>query len=125
MQQAELQGFDDAILCHVDGYLCEATTSNLFWVKNQVVHTPALECGILPGTIRQLILEICAEQHIPCQQAWYTVDDLLESDEAFCSNSSTWIKPIGQVDGQKISLGPISRMLHQHIAEIIRKNCKQ
>ena len=52
------RGLDDALLVHPDGWVLEGTASNLFFFEADTLHTPARECGILPGITRDVLLEI-------------------------------------------------------------------
>ena len=57
-RDAHARGFDDAILVHRDGWALEGSASNLFFFESDTLHTPALECGILPGITRDTVLEL-------------------------------------------------------------------
>lgn len=70
-----------------EGYLAEGIVSNLFWVKNNVVYTPALETGILNGITRQYVKALLAKENIPCREGLYLLKDLEEADEVFVTNS--------------------------------------
>lgn len=55
--RAKAEGYDDVIICNQDNYICETTKANIFWVIDEELYTPALSCGLLNGTIRQIICE--------------------------------------------------------------------
>lgn len=65
----------------------EASSSNLFFVKHQQLCTPLIDtCGV-EGTIRQQILLLAEQWHIPFKQAHYGINDLLQATEIFICNS--------------------------------------
>jgi para-aminobenzoate synthetase/4-amino-4-deoxychorismate lyase len=51
---------DDVLLVNRRGDLTESTTANLVVRLDGVLHTPPLECGLLPGVLRQRLLAIGA-----------------------------------------------------------------
>ena len=54
--EARAAGADDALFLTIDGYLSEATSANLFLVRDGALATPSLACAILAGTTRDWIL---------------------------------------------------------------------
>ena len=51
------RGFDEAVFLNSKGELTEGTVSNLFFVADKRLYTPATDCGLLTGTIRRLLIE--------------------------------------------------------------------
>ncbi|MGY4793494.1 aminodeoxychorismate lyase [Lysinibacillus fusiformis] len=96
------------------GYVAEGVTSNVFWVKNDILYTPSLETGILPGIIRAWIIEKANVLDIEVQQGFYTKEDLLQSTECFITNSVQEFVPISSLDNQRFlgNKGPIYSLLH-------------
>ena len=54
---AEAEGYDDALMLDYRGYVAEATGANLFFVKDNVIHTPKPDC-FLNGITRQTVIQI-------------------------------------------------------------------
>ncbi|MBU8908455.1 aminodeoxychorismate lyase [Desertibacillus haloalkaliphilus] len=81
-----------------DDYLAEGIVSNLFWVKEGTLYTPAVETGILDGVTRQFILTLAHTDGIKCKTGFYDLDDLLSCDEAFITNSIQEIVPLKMID---------------------------
>ena len=52
-------GYDEALLLDVDGFVSEGAGENIFMVKNGVVYTPDLSAGALDGITRNTVLTIC------------------------------------------------------------------
>lgn len=105
-QEANLSGFDEALLLNTQGKLCEGSMSNIFFVKNGRIHTPAVKCGLLPGIIRQLVIEkIAPFMNMEVLQDEYGEMQLFEADEAFITNSVIQIMPLVAVNGVNIGNG--------------------
>jgi len=88
---------DDALFFNEKGELTEGTIHNLFVVKNGVWRTPAITCGLLPGTFRARILQTRSNA---CE-AILTKDDLIHADKIFLCNSVRGIFPVNLVSDKK------------------------
>jgi len=97
-QQAQSQGYDDALLCNTKGQIVSASSANVFLVIDQQLHTPALSCGALPGIMRQQILRIAKQQDIPIHERVILPEDLQKAEEAFITNSLLPLLPISRID---------------------------
>lgn len=104
-----------------DGYLAEGITSNIFWAKRDVLYTPSLNTGILPGITRKIVMVIAQELGYEVRESLYDQCDLAEAQECFITNSVQELVPISSL-GQKSFAGAdgaIYQRLHQaYIAEI-------
>lgn len=103
--EARAAGADDALFLTVDGHLSEATTANLFFLTGDELHTPGLDCAILPGTTREWVLGWAGRVGLRRREGRFTVADLLASDEAFLSSSVAGILPVTRFDEQPIGEG--------------------
>ncbi|PQP84036.1 4-amino-4-deoxychorismate lyase [Paenibacillus sp. PCH8] len=77
-----------------DGYVAEGIVSNVFWVQENVLYTPALTTGILPGITRAVVLEIANQRGIPCKEVLTSWDHFLQADEIFLTGSVTELVPV-------------------------------
>jgi len=103
--EARRAGADDALFLTIDGYLSEATSANLFVVRGGALATPALACAILPGTTRDWILRWASSVGLQPEEAWLTVAQLVDADEAFISSSVAGILPVTRFAGEPIGTG--------------------
>jgi para-aminobenzoate synthetase/4-amino-4-deoxychorismate lyase len=81
--QAET-GCDEALFLNERGDLTEGSFTNLFIAKDGALLTPALECGLLDGTLRRDLLEDPVQ---PVAEAILTLNDLEEADAVYLGNS--------------------------------------
>lgn len=113
-RRARERGLDDALLVHPDGWVLEGSASNLFFFEADTLHTPALECGILAGITRDVILEIAPGEGFRTVEGRYPAPILTAADECFATFTSAGIKPIAEVDEQPFPApvpGPRTRRL--------------
>lgn len=114
MQRAIGAGGFEAVMRNHRGELAECSQSNLFVVANGRVKTPPLEAGLLAGITRQLVLELCRDEHVPAEETALHDGDLLEADEVFITSSTREIVPVVKVDHTTITdgrPGPITKTL--------------
>ncbi len=114
MSEARKRGADDAVMLNTGGFLTELTTANLFFVRDSVVHTPALDSGILNGITRSLVMRMLGEEGVDCREGRYTRADLLAAEEVFLTSTTRDAVPVRQVDDQVIgegAAGPVARLL--------------
>jgi branched-chain amino acid aminotransferase len=85
---------DDVFLLNQNGFLCEASSSNIFvWYQNHL-YTPALSEGCVEGVMRQVIINIAKENNIPVTEAQINPDILYEADEVFLTNAARGIQTV-------------------------------
>ncbi len=78
--------------------------------KNGWVITPGIDCGLLPGIIRGLILKHCNLTGEPAEERAVKPDELLSADEVFITNSLIGILPVVSVDNVLIGDGKPGRI---------------
>jgi para-aminobenzoate synthetase/4-amino-4-deoxychorismate lyase len=83
-REAVPQGHHDVILLNERGEVCEGTRNNIFIEIDGALYTPPIECGLLPGTLRESLIKktdspACARILLP--------EDLKQADKIFLGNS--------------------------------------
>ncbi len=117
--EAQQMGADDALLLNAKGEVTEATTSNLWVVREDVVQTPPTEVGILPGITRDFILDILRQRQIPHQEVVLQPSDLGTATEGFLSSSVRLLMPIRQINNCQLPHcpGPLTQLLWDALLE--------
>jgi D-alanine transaminase len=103
-EEARLKSVDEGIIVH-EGYALEGTSSNFFIVKNGVLKTPPKSNAILPGIIRDVILELANKHNISFQEIDIPEAELAAADELWISSSVRGIYPILEFNGQAVGSG--------------------
>jgi aminodeoxychorismate lyase len=99
--RAQEKGFEDAILKNTANEICECTASNLFFFREDRLETPALSCGLLPGVLREALMECMEREAEPIREVRLTEEDLPSCQEIFVTNSILEVLPVGRVDERK------------------------
>lgn len=97
-QEALKQQADDAIMLNTQGHVACTTTANIFMVKNEILFTPKITDGALPGIMRGAILKLMTELNISGHEESTTLENLKDADEVFITNSLRGINKISIID---------------------------
>jgi branched-chain amino acid aminotransferase len=130
LRDAAQRGAGEALWFNVHNYLQSGSISNIFIIKDGILITPPTRDDLLdpviaekvpyprsatlPGITRQVIFELAATKRIPVQRAAITINQLLETDEAFLTNSIMGIMPVARIERKAIGAdkpGPLTRRL--------------
>ncbi len=87
LEKAKAAGFDECVFQNEFGKLTECSVANLFFVRDGVLNTPALQCGLLDGIVRRKIIEIARGMGLAVEEGEFTPDDLLAASECFLTSS--------------------------------------
>lgn len=96
--EAKKRGFDEAVMLNQRGYIAEGTRTNIFFVKNNALFTPALDCGCLNGITRRVVCDLASKDKIRLYEGKFTLKDLYAADEAFLTNSLLGFMPLTCVE---------------------------
>ena len=112
-QEARDAHADDAIILNELGHVTEISCANVFFViKNRIV-TPPVDSGLLPGTTRNLFMDLAGQMGVPCQERTCDLETLKMSDSAFASLSSFGLVHIHRIQDTTYNLHPMEERLYQ------------
>ncbi len=101
---AEENGYNEALMLDYRGYVAEATSSNIFLIKNKDIHTPTPDC-FLNGITRQTVIEMVKEQGFNLVERHIQPDELKNFDEVFLTGTAAEITPVKSIDSLKFRTG--------------------
>lgn len=103
-EEAQAKGFHEALLLNVYNKLCEGAMSNLFWIKDHIVYTPDISCGLLEGIVRKQVIDQVQILGIPLEEGSYELTELLTADAVFITNSLLGIIPVAGIEDTNFEL---------------------
>ncbi|MBI4383650.1 MAG: aminotransferase class IV [Nitrospinae bacterium] len=112
--EANRLGAKDALMLNPWGYLTECTTSNFFFARDGVLMTPSLDCGILAGITREIVIQLARENGFVVEEGQWPQEELEKADEAFVTGTVKRVLPVTQLDNRPIGdgkPGPMTRKL--------------
>lgn len=102
--EARRNGYDEALLLDVNGYVAEGSGENFFIVRDGVVRTPPL-MSILPGITRDAVMKILQDQGITVLEQPFPRDAVYIADEAFMTGTAAEVTPVRELDDRVIGSG--------------------
>ena len=122
--EADKLGAQDAVMVNPWGFLTEGTTSNLFFVREGHILTPSLECGILSGITRLLVIQLAKENGFHVEEGKWPGEELSKADEIFLTGTLKKVMPVSHLDGRPVGSGkpgPITLSLLRLYEDLITK----
>ncbi len=114
--EAQLNGYDEAIVLTQDGHVSEGSAENLFIVKNGKLITPPVTDNILEGITRRRLMMVARERlEVPTEERSIDRTELYTADEVFLCGTGAQLSPVVEIDRRRIGsgrAGPITRQLH-------------
>jgi branched-chain amino acid aminotransferase len=121
--EAELNGFDEAVVLTADGHVNEASAANLFVVRDGVALTPPVSDDLLEGVTRKALMEMLANEGIPVVERSIDRSELYVADEVLLCGTGVQVSPVIEVDHRPVGageIGPISRLVRDRYFDAVR-----
>lgn len=110
--EALVNGYDEALLLDVDGFVAEGSGENIFLVKKGKIYTPDLSSA-LEGITRDCLIQLANESGYEVVERRISRDELYSADEAFFTGTAAEVTPIREVDERVIGQGHRGPITHQ------------
>lgn len=121
LQEALRDGYDEALLLDVDGFVAEGSGENFFMVRNGVIYTPELTSA-LEGITRETVAVLAKELGYELREKRITRDEVYVADEAFFTGTAAEVTPIRELDNRMIgsgTRGPITEKLQSAYFDLV------
>lgn len=128
LRQRSVDAEADEVVMFRDGYLTEASSSNVFAVKAGVLLAPPKNHLVLPGITYDVVLELALAQKIPTDVREISEDEVRSADELWLTSSSREVLAITRLDGRPVGdgkPGAVFKVVHQAFQEFKRKIMRQ
>jgi len=127
LEAAAAAGAQEALWFTPGNHLAEACFCNVFLIRDGQVATPPTATPVLPGVVREAVIEICGELGIACDaDTPLTIHDLLAAAEVFLTSSCAQIRPVARVERHAVGEekpGPLTRRILAAWQELLDKEC--
>ena len=94
--EAKARRFDEAVQVNERGEMTSATMANVFWLKDNVLYTPSLKTGCLPGTTREFVME-----NLDCREVEATIDELNSADAIFLTSAGLGVVQVAEFESRR------------------------
>jgi len=96
--RAAARGFKDVLFLNEMDFVAESAVANIFWIAGGQLFTPSLDCGILPGVMRDNVLKAAASAKIITSEGRFPLEALLEAEFVFVTNSLMRLNYVDRVE---------------------------
>lgn len=122
--EAQLNGYDEAIVLTDEGHVSEGSAENLFMVRNGELVTPGVEDDILEGVTRAAMIQL-AKQELGLKTHVRSIDrsELYVAQEVFLCGTGAQISPVTSIDHRAVgtgNIGPITTRLSELYFDAVR-----
>jgi branched-chain amino acid aminotransferase len=131
LAEARAAGADDAIFLDTEDHVSEGTSSNVFIAAaadGNVLVTPPLSCGALPGITRAAVIELAPQLGFVVDERPIEHDELLAARELFFTSSLRAIAPAVRIDGRSVGdgkPGPVTRQVMEAYAALVGRETSE
>lgn len=123
-RDADEAGADETLLLNHRGEVASATSANVFWVSENTVCTPRLDCGALPGITRAAIGRMCARRGSAFHETAGQPSDLERVDAVFLASSGFGIASVSNIDGRPLEPSSLVEGLSAEYEGLVRGECE-
>ena len=125
VQRAAELGCAEALWFSITNHLASGSVSNIFLARNGALRTPiargeepagAMRSPVLPGCTRAAVVLWAEGTGIAVERADLTIEDVVDADEIFLTNSSWGVMPVVRVERHQVGVGmpgPIARAMRE------------
>jgi branched-chain amino acid aminotransferase len=109
LREAKARGADEVVITNLADEITEAAVSNVHFVRDGVVLTPALESGLLAGVTRRLLMEkVAPAVGVEVRDVTLKAADLNGMQECFLTSTTKDVTPVAAIDTHHFRVGPDS-----------------
>ena len=117
---AEAKGCSDSMMYDHRGYVAEATGANIFFVKNDEVHTPLADT-FLNGITRQTVIDLLKARNIVVNERHILPDELAKFEQCWLTGTAAEVTPVGQIGPHKYTVGSVVKEIAEEYESLVRK----
>ena len=115
--EAESKGFDDSLMLDYRGYVAEATGANIFFIKNNEIHTPIADC-FLDGITRQTVINIARTEGIKVEEKRLNIEDINDYEECFVTGTAAEVTPVRSIANYEFKPGKLCKFFIEKYSEL-------
>lgn len=120
LKKAKKVGAIEAIYVDEEGKIYEGVTSNIFFIKDNILYTS--EVGVLEGITRKVVINLAKKIGMEVVLGDVFLKDLSQFTEIFISASNKEIIPVVKFDTKKIgngNVGPQTKLFIKHYRSLL------
>ena len=116
---AEAKGCSDALFMDYRGYVAEATSANIFFVKDGEVHTPDPD-SFLNGITRQSVISMLRDKQIKVHERHILPEELESFEQCWLTGTAAEVTPVGEIGEYSFEVGALTRDVVDTYDKLVR-----
>ena len=117
-QHAEQRGYNDALMFDWRGRVAEATGANVFFVKDQALHTPTPDC-FLDGITRRTVMDLADKRGIEVSERAIWPEELESFEQMFLTGTAAEVTPVKSVGPWNFEVGELTLQLQKDYDDLV------
>lgn len=118
-QYAKEQAADECVVLNMYNRICDGSKTNLFFIKENEVYTPALSEGCVAGVMRRAVMAFLKTSGYAMHQKGITEEELLQADAVFVTNAIEGLRWVRQFGNRNYEYGVLKKLHHDFTATLI------
>ncbi len=115
--EAESKGYDDSLMLDYRGYIAEATGANIFFIKDNELHTPIADC-FLDGITRKTVINIAKKEGIKVEEKRLNIEDISNYEECFVTGTAAEVTPVKSIADYDFKPGKLCKFFIKKYSEL-------
>ena len=116
--RAEAAGYADALMYDWRGQVAECTGANVFFIKDDVLHTPTPDC-FLDGITRRTVIDLAKKRGIELVERVIMPEEMESFEQCFITGSAAEVTPISEIGPYKFQVGEIIETLMNDYTDLV------
>lgn len=119
-QQADAKGFDDALMMDWRGQVAEATGANVFFIRDQVIHTPTPDC-FLDGITRRTLIDLARKRGVEVVERAIWPEELETFQNFFLTGSAAEVTFVQSAGPWSFEIGALQQQLAKDYDDLVNE----
>lgn len=119
-EEAEAAGYADALMFDWRGRVAEGTGANIFFIKDNVLHTPVPDC-FLDGITRRTAMALARAHGWDIVERAIMPDEMEGFEQCFVTGSAAEITPVSEIGPYRFEVGAITKQLMDDYEKLVRR----
>lgn len=121
--KAEAQGYADAMMLDWRGRVAEATGANVFFVKDDALHTPTPDC-FLDGITRRTVIDLAKKRGVQIIERAIMPEEMASFEQCFITGTAAEVTPVSEIGPYKFAVGEITKSLMNDYMRLVRPKAR-
>jgi branched-chain amino acid aminotransferase len=121
--RAEARGCSEAMMLDYRGQVAEATSANIFFVRDSDLFTPTPDC-FLDGITRRTVMDLARQRGIAVHERAIWPDELERFQQCFLTGSAAEVTPVAQIGSWNFEVGELTRQLARDYSSLVRSGSR-